>query len=145
MQFETDRGALGSAVISQLSAGRKNRLWLEVDGAEESLGVRPGRAGEPVVWPPRVRHDPQAGPGVPVRAGRPPGVAAGRPRAGLWGLLRRVRGRRVRRDPRRRSVDGLPAFADGLRTAVITDAVLAAAREERWIDVPAHEPLEVAT
>ena len=41
-------------------------------------------------------------------------------------------------------VDGLPAFADGLRTAVITDAVLAAAREERWIDVPAYQSLEVA-
>jgi len=38
----------------------------------------------------------------------------------------------------------VPAFADGLRTAVITDTVLAAAREERWIDVPAHQSLEVA-
>ena len=37
MQFETDGGALGSAVISQLSAGRKNRLWIEIDGSEESL------------------------------------------------------------------------------------------------------------
>ena len=37
IQFETDRGAIGSTVISQVSAGRKNRLWLEVDGAEEAL------------------------------------------------------------------------------------------------------------
>src|SRR3954471_16678494 len=37
MQFETDGGALGSVVISQISPGRKNRLWLEVDGAEEAL------------------------------------------------------------------------------------------------------------
>ena len=37
MQFETDRGAVGSTVISQISAGRKNRLWLELDGAEEAL------------------------------------------------------------------------------------------------------------
>ncbi|GAB3916583.1 Gfo/Idh/MocA family oxidoreductase [Microlunatus endophyticus] len=34
--FRTDRGTSGSAVISQLSAGRKNRLWLEVDGAQHS-------------------------------------------------------------------------------------------------------------
>ena len=37
VQFETDRGAVGSAVISQISAGRKNRLMLEIDAAEEAL------------------------------------------------------------------------------------------------------------
>src|SRR4051812_27438559 len=37
LQFETDRGAVGSAVISQISAGRKNKLTLELDGAEEAL------------------------------------------------------------------------------------------------------------
>ena len=37
---------------------------------------------------------------------------------------------------------GMPAFADGLRAAHITDAVLASAREERWIDVA---PVEVTT
>src|SRR3954454_20592670 len=31
IQFETDGGAIGTAVISQISAGRKNRLWLELD------------------------------------------------------------------------------------------------------------------
>ena len=29
MQFETDGGALGSVVVSQVSPGRKNRLWIE--------------------------------------------------------------------------------------------------------------------
>jgi predicted dehydrogenase len=33
----TDAGALGSVVVSQVSPGRKNRLWLEVDGAEHSV------------------------------------------------------------------------------------------------------------
>ena len=37
VQFETDRGAVGSTVISQISAGRKNRLFLELDGGEEAL------------------------------------------------------------------------------------------------------------
>ena len=37
VQFETDGGAIGSTVISQISAGRKNRLWLELDGGEEAL------------------------------------------------------------------------------------------------------------
>ena len=37
MQFETDAGAIGTMVVSQVSAGRKNRLWLEFDGAEEAI------------------------------------------------------------------------------------------------------------
>src|SRR3954454_13604147 len=37
LQFETDRGAVGSAVISQISAGRKNLLALEIDGGNEAL------------------------------------------------------------------------------------------------------------
>ena len=37
VQFETDAGAVGSVVVSQVSAGRKNRLWIELDGAEEAL------------------------------------------------------------------------------------------------------------
>jgi hypothetical protein len=36
MQFETEGRAMGTTVISQISAGRKNRLWQEVDAAEES-------------------------------------------------------------------------------------------------------------
>ena len=34
--FRTENGVAGSAVISQLSAGRKNRLWVEVDGMQHS-------------------------------------------------------------------------------------------------------------
>ena len=35
--FRTDRGATGSVTVSQISPGRKNRLWFEVDGARTSL------------------------------------------------------------------------------------------------------------
>jgi len=35
-------------------------------------------------------------------------------------------------------VDGLPTFADGLRAALITDAVLTSARDERWVEVAAN-------
>ena len=37
MLFRTDRGATGALVVSQVSPGRKNRLWFEIDGAERSL------------------------------------------------------------------------------------------------------------
>jgi predicted dehydrogenase len=35
--FETDQGAIGSLVVSQVSPGRKNRLWFSLDGAAASL------------------------------------------------------------------------------------------------------------
>ena len=35
--FETDGGATGNLTVSQVSPGRKNRLWFSVDGAAESL------------------------------------------------------------------------------------------------------------
>ena len=36
IMFRTANDIAGSAVISQLSAGRKNRLWIEVDGMHQS-------------------------------------------------------------------------------------------------------------
>ena len=33
--------------------------------------------------------------------------------------------------------DGMPLFADGMRSAQIVEAVLASAREQAWVDVPA--------
>jgi hypothetical protein len=45
MQFKTEGRAMGTTVISQISAGRKNRLWLEVDAvdlpAREPMEVAP--------------------------------------------------------------------------------------------------------
>ncbi len=36
MVFETDQGATGSVVASQVSLGRKNKLWFSFDGTESS-------------------------------------------------------------------------------------------------------------
>lgn len=35
--FRTKSGALGSMLVSQISAGRKNRLWIEIDCAQGSV------------------------------------------------------------------------------------------------------------
>ncbi|MCL6091583.1 MAG: Gfo/Idh/MocA family oxidoreductase, partial [Actinobacteria bacterium] len=37
VSFETDGGAIGSLVVSQVAHGRKNRLWLSLDGTEASF------------------------------------------------------------------------------------------------------------
>ena len=35
------------------------------------------------------------------------------------------------------TAEGTPTFSDGLRAALITEAVLTSSREERWVDVEA--------
>jgi predicted dehydrogenase len=73
--FETDRGAVGNVTISQITPGRKNR---------HALDRCP-------------RGQPAPLPGCPRRAGRGAVLAgAGRPPAGLPGLLRLLRRRHLR-------------------------------------------------
>ena len=141
--FETDGGALGTLVVSQVSAGRKNRLWLEVDGAQEALAF--DQEEPEVLWCGRReavtlrRRDPEhlspaAAAFASLPAGHPEGYAQCFDR-----FVGDVYGAIAAGDP----ADGVPAFADGLRAVRITEAVLASAREERWVDVPAVAPAEV--
>ncbi|HEY8193277.1 MAG TPA: hypothetical protein VIF36_05065, partial [Gaiellaceae bacterium] len=43
------------------------------------------------------------------------------------------------------AAEGMPTFSDGLRAALITDAVLTSSREERWVDVAENREPAVAT
>jgi predicted dehydrogenase len=135
VQFETDQGALGSAVISQISAGRKNRLWLELDGAEEAFAF--DQEEPESLWLGRreaatiVRRDPAH---LSAPAARLATLPAGHPQgyADCFDLFvadvyAAIHGASER--------DGVPGFRDGLRAAEITGAVLESAREQRWIEV----------
>lgn len=146
VQFETDAGAFGSAVISQVSAGRKNRLWIELDGSEEALAFDQEHPEE--LWRGRrdsltiVRRDPAslsppAARLAPLPAGHPQGYADCFD-AFVADVYDAVRGGAL--------PEGTPTFADGLRAAVITEAVLASARDGRWVDVePSVAPRAVAS
>ncbi len=135
MQFETDGGALGSAVISQISAGRKNRLWLEVDAATEALAFDQedaeslwlGRRDQSTI----VRRDPAA---LSPPAARLAVLPAGHPQ-GYQDCFNLFVADVVAAIETGTPPDGLPGFADGLRAARITDAVLRSESEERWVDV----------
>ena len=136
VSFQTDTGALGSVVISQASAGRKNALSFSFDGPDvsytfcqetpESLWVG-GRHTNQVVL-----RDP-ARPGAPT--GRTAALPAGHPQGYyecfadfVADTYASIRGTRP---------DGLPTFADGLRAAQITDAVVRSAGTGTWVSVPA--------
>jgi predicted dehydrogenase len=139
--FETDGGAIGSVVISQVSPGRKNRLWLEVDGAEEALTF--AQEEPETLWCGRrdavtiVQRDnagmsPDAARLSTLPAGHPQGYADC-----FDGFVADVY-EAVRSDV---APDGLPRFADGLRSAHLVEAVLESSRNEQWVDVAA--PAEV--
>jgi predicted dehydrogenase len=137
VQFETDAGAIGSVVISQISAGRKNRLWIELDGAEETLAFDQEHPEE--LWCGRreaetiIRRDPAT---LSPAAARLAFLPGGHPQgyadcfdAFVADFYGGVRGGSV--------ADGMPTFSDGLRAALITDGVLTSSREERWVEVAA--------
>jgi predicted dehydrogenase len=144
VQFETDQGAVGSTVISQISAGRKNRLWLEVDGAEEAVQFCQEEPEE--LWVGRREHvtlikrDPEHLSAAAQRyAVLPPGHPQGYADC-FDAFVAEVYEAVATGTP----ADGLPLFADGLRAARLTDAVLRSAREERWVDVSSIEAAGVA-
>ena len=86
--------------------------------------LRPGAAGRALVRASRGRDDRAPRSRDAVAGGGALCIPSRRPPAGLRGLLRRVRGRLLRRVRSGSAVDGMPTFSDGLRAALITDAVL---------------------
>jgi predicted dehydrogenase len=135
VMFETDRGALGSVVISQISPGRKNRLWFSIDGSEASLSVDQElpeslwigtRDGAYLV--------PRGSRAISAAAAAYDVLPAGHPQgyqdcfnAFVRDTYAAIAGC---------APDGLPSFDDGLRAAQITDAVLSSAAGQCWVEVP---------
>ncbi len=134
MMFETDGGAAGTLLVSQVSQGRKNRLWFEVDAAREAIAFDQEKPEE--LWigsrdlQRTLLRDPAAlSPEAARYATLPAGHAQGYGdafNAFVADAYAAMRGQ---------APDGLPTFADGLRAARITEAVLASARDRSWRDV----------
>jgi predicted dehydrogenase len=132
--FRTDQGATGSVLVSQVSPGRKNALTFSFDGTEASFAfdqerpetLRVGSVGENRV----VQRDPD---GLTAAAARYAVLPPGHPQGyqdcfnGFFAdVTAAVRGAEV---------PGLPSFADGVRAARITAAVMASADKGAWVDV----------
>jgi predicted dehydrogenase len=132
--FTTDQGALGSLVISQVSPGRRNRLWFSVDGADASLAF--DQEAPEVLWVGSRETTELVARGTPAMtagAARYAILPAGHPQgyqdsfnAFVADAYSAIAGD---------APDGLPTFADGQRAARITAAVLASAGSGSWVEV----------
>ena len=137
--FRTASDIAGSAVISQLSAGRKNRLWMEVDGMHQSAAFDQ-ELGEQL-WigddeGARVLvRDPNHGSAEQRRLSMLP---AGHAQGYAQCFENYVADSYAAVDARAghgHLPDGLPTFVDGARAAEICDAMLRSASSGEWVNV----------
>lgn len=132
--FETDEGATGSLVVSQVSPGRKNRLWFSFDGTDASYSFDQetpdllwigGRDESRLLLRDPAQEYPDARRLSRLPAGHPQGYQDAFS-SFIGDVYAAVRGE---------AVDGLPTFSDGLRAARITAAVVASAADSSWTEV----------
>lgn len=135
VQFETDSGATGSVVVSQTALGRRNALRISLDG--ERAAYRFDQESPEQLWigdrdGDRVLH--RGAPAYSPAAARysllPPGHPQGYQdcfNAFVADTYSAVHGD---------APDGLPTFADGLRAAALTDAVIRSSESSTWVEVP---------
>jgi predicted dehydrogenase len=134
--FETDQGAVGSVVVSQVTPGRKNRVWFSFDGPQASYSFDQELpealwVGTPTQNSVVMRGTAQFGKPASAYSRLPAGHPQGYQdafNAYVTDVYATVRGEQV---------DGLPTFSDGLRAAVLTQAVMDAAASQSWEEVPA--------
>lgn len=132
--FELGSGAVGTALISQMAAGRKNALTVELHGSRRSARFEQENPEQLWIGDRTGSHlllrDPQTAHPDSARLQRLP---AGHPQgyqdafdAFVADAYAAVSGF---------AADGLPTFADGVRASQITEAVLASAAGGGWVEV----------
>jgi predicted dehydrogenase len=133
--FRTGAGTLASLTVSQVSAGRRNRLWFEIDGARASVAFDQEDAERLWIGRPDQREEVFVrGPGAGSAEQRrlsvlPAGHAQGYGNcfeAFVADTYHAIDGERPQ---------GLPSFEDGVRSALIVDRVIASARTRAWTSI----------
>lgn len=132
--LRTAEGLLGSLTVSQVSAGRKNRLWFELDGANASAVF--DQEQPETVWiggqqaSQVLARDPEVGSAEQRRLSvLPAGHAQGYAdcfRAFVGDAYAAMAGEHV---------VGLPTIEDGVRSVELVDAVLRASDTLTWASV----------
>jgi predicted dehydrogenase len=136
VQFRTTAGALGSVVVSQVAAGHKNHLSLELFGTEGSASfddrhpdlIRISRDGATT----ELERDPQRLSSDAAQYSRMPAGHA----QGYQDCVDAFVGETYQAVRTGETDPLLPTFAAGVRAAAITDAVIAsAANGSPWVEV----------
>ncbi|MEV6703000.1 Gfo/Idh/MocA family oxidoreductase [Streptomyces sp. NPDC051453] len=141
--LRTADDVLASVTVSQVSAGRKNRLWFELDGSEASAVFDQEQPESIWLGGPEssrvVVRDPLTGSAEQQRLSvLPAGHAQGYAdcfRAFIGDAYAAMAGEYV---------VGLPTAADGVRSAQLVDAVLRSADTLAWTPITAELPEELA-
>lgn len=134
MIFRTDKGAQGSLVLSQLSAGRKNKLWFSFESptesyvfdqeASENLWIGGLESNQYI-----MRGASDESPEAKAYSILPSGHAQGFQdcfNAFVADSYKAIGGA---------TIEGLPTFADGLRAAKLTNAVIESSSTEQWVTI----------
>jgi len=133
--FKTERGTLATMTVSQVSAGRRNRLWFEIDGAKSSVAF--DQEDSERLWmgfPDQREEIFVRGPGAGSAEQRrlavfPAGHAQG------YGHCFEAFIADTYQAIKAECPEGLPTFEDGLRSALIVDRVIASARARAWLPI----------
>lgn len=134
MLFETDQGASGSVVISQATPGRKNRLWLSIDGESNSYVFNQENPNELWIGSQRsIKLIPKGGETMSNSALPYLLTPSGHPQGYQDCFTLFVKD--VHRAIRGEDVPGLPSFADGLRAARLTEAVVRSSNSGEWAEL----------
>lgn len=133
--FRTEGGATGTLTVSQVAAGRKNRLWIEIDTEHSSVtfdqeDAEHLRIGDGFGARTLARDPNQVSSTAQPYAVLPAGHSQGF--QDCFDLFVRDVYRSIDDGA---AGEGLPTFADGLRSARVVEAVLASARAHSWIEV----------
>jgi len=141
--FEMVSGAVGTLHVSQVSAGHKNRLAIEIDGEHESLVFDQENPDELRVGTKAGFLSTQRSDQISPEAARYSLVPAGHPQ-GYQDAFNAFVADTYTTVRTGVAPDGLPTFADGHRAALITDAVLRSHQDGAWVDTVAHPAAKVA-
>jgi predicted dehydrogenase len=131
---ELEGGGLLSLMVSQVAAGHKNALSIELHGSSEALRFEQEE-------PEKLWIGLKAGSRVEMRdpatlsadARRLTNLPAGHPEGyfdAFTSFMRDVEQAILGNKP-----EGLPRFSDGARAALLTEAVLRSAQERAWVDL----------
>ncbi len=136
--FRCGNGAHGVLTVCQVSAGRKNRLYFEMDGSRQAMawdsenpnemwvGKRDG-ANEQLIKDPSLAYPEARG-----LMSFPGGHTEGFPDTSKQ-MFREVYGRIA--DGKAKGVPPFPTFADGLRELILVERILSSKDSRAWVKV----------